>query len=334
MRLRAWLTPHSPDLEPPGDPSSRLIASSAPCAGRAILQLGGFGLPHLQEAILLADMIVSIGDLVLDVRIVPQGPLQPDDDTAATITLGGGGQAANFCAWTAALGEGARLVTRVGDDDTGRRLVADLESRGVEVRAVWAAEPTGTIAVLVGADGRRTMATQRGASIGLSPDDLEEAWFTDARLLHVPAYSLFVEPLASATRAAIRAVRDAHGMLAVDLSSPAGLRAYGPPRMAYVLARLKPEVLFATEAEAATLAVPLERLAQVPVLKLGSAGSRVFGRDIAAPDVASIDPTGAGDAFAAAFCSAWLRGATPVEAAEKAVQAASQSVTLVGARPS
>ena len=265
-------------------------------------------------------MIVSIGDLVLDVRIVPEGPLQPDDDTSATITLGGGGQAANFCAWTAALGDGARLVTRMGDDDTGRRLVADLESRGVEVRAVWAAEPTGTIAVLVGSDGRRTMATQR--------------WFSDARLLHVPAYSLFVEPLASATRAAIRLVRDAYGMLAVDLSSSTGLRSYGPPRMAYVLARLKPEVLFATEAEAATLAVPLESLAQVPVLKLGPAGCRVFGRDIAARDVASIDPTGAGDAFAAAFCSAWLRGATPVEAAEKAVQAASQSVTLVGARPS
>src|SRR5205807_5740942 len=104
-------------------------------------------------------VIVSIGDLVLDVRIVPQGPLQPDDDTPATITIGGGGQAANFCAWTAALGEPARLVTRVGDDESGRRLVADIESRGVEVRAVWSAEPTGAIAVLVGPDGHRTMAT-------------------------------------------------------------------------------------------------------------------------------------------------------------------------------
>ena len=279
-------------------------------------------------------MIVSIGDLLLDIAIVPEGPLQPDDDSPAAITLGGGGQAANFCAWTAALGEPARLVSRVGDDETGRRLVADLESRGVEVRAVWAAEPTGAIAVLVSPDGRRAMATQRGASVGLSPEDLQEAWFRDARLLHVPAYSLFVEPLASATRAAIRVVREARGMLAVDLSSAAGLRAYGPSRMAYVLARLKPEVLFATEAEADTLAVPLESLAQVPVLKLGAAGSRVFGNTIPAPPVKALDVTGAGDAFAAAFCAAWLHGAPPVEAAEKAVQAATQSVLLVGARPS
>jgi ribokinase len=279
-------------------------------------------------------LIVSIGDLVLDVRIVPEGPLEPDDDSPAAITIGGGGQAANFCAWTAALGEQARLVTRVGDDETGRRLVADLESKGVEVRAVWATEPTGTIAVLIGPGSRRTMATQRGASVGLSAGDLEEAWFRDARLLHVPAYSLFVEPLAGAARAAIRLVRDAGGMLAVDLSSAAGLRSYGPSRMAYVLARLKPEVLFATESESAILGVPLESLAQVPVLKLGPAGCRVFGRTISAPAVNSVDPTGAGDAFAAGFCAAWLRGAAPVEAAEHAVRAASESVQLAGARPS
>jgi sugar/nucleoside kinase (ribokinase family) len=279
-------------------------------------------------------MIVSIGDLVLDISIAPHRPLVVDDDSPATITIGGGGQAANFCAWTAALGEKVRLVTRVGDDERGRRLVGDLEANGVEVCAVWAPEATGAIAVLVGSDGERTMATQRGATVGLSPDDLDESWFRDAQLIHVPAYSLFVEPLASATRAAIRLVREGGGMLAVDLSSAAGLRTFGPTRMAYVLARLSPEVLFATTNEADTLAVPLESLAQVPVLKLGHAGCRVYGRTIPAPAATVIDSTGAGDAFAAAFCVAWLRGATPVESAERAVDVATQAVGLPGARPS
>lgn len=279
-------------------------------------------------------MIVSVGDLVLDIAIRPDGPVQPDDDTPSTITLGGGGQAANFCAWVAALGEQSRLVTRVGDDEVGRRLVADLEGKGVEVRATWAREPTGAIAVLIEPAGRRSMLTRRGASVGLAVEDLDPAWFGDARLLHVPAYSLFVEPLASATRAAIRAVRERKGMLSVDLSSAAGLRAYGPARMAYVLARLAPELLFATQAESDTLAVPLESLAQVPVLKLGPQGCSVFGRGFEAPPTDPVDPTGAGDAFAAAFCVAWLGGATPFEAAERALGAASQSVSLVGARPS
>ena len=278
-------------------------------------------------------MILSIGDLVLDITIVPEGPLRPDDDRPARIDLGGGGQAANFCAWSAALGEPVRLVTRVGDDERGRQLVAELEARGVEVRPVWAAEPTGAIAVLVAPDGQRAMATQRGASVGLRPDDLLEAWFSDVKLIHVPAYSIFTDPLAQATRAAIGLVRDSGGMLSIDLSSVAGLKEYGPSRMAYDLARLKPELLFGTAAEAETIGVALEHLAQVPVIKLGPAGCSVFGRHIPAPSVQQVDGTGAGDAFAAAFCAAWIHGATPIEAAEKAVIVAAKAVMRRGARP-
>ncbi len=278
-------------------------------------------------------MILSIGDLLLDITIVPDGALRPDDDRPASIRLGGGGQAANFCAWTASLGEPVRLVTRMGNDDRGRQLVAGMEALGVEICPVWGPEPSGAIALLVGPDGQRAMATDRGASVALHPDDLRPSWFTDVKLIHVPAYSLFVEPLASAARAAIELVRHGGGMLAVDLSSVAGLLDYGPARMAYDLARLKPEVLFATAAEAETLGVPLDGVAQVPVVKLGSGGCVVFGHQIQAPLVAQIDPTGAGDAFAAAFCSSWLHGATPVEAAERAVLVAADAVTRTGARP-
>ena len=72
----------------------------------------------------------------------------------------------------AALGEPVRLVTRVGDDELGKRLVSDLEAAGVEICPVWASEPTGSIAVLVAPNGQRSMATDRGPSVGLRPDDL------------------------------------------------------------------------------------------------------------------------------------------------------------------
>ena len=277
--------------------------------------------------------MLSIGDLLLDITIVPEGPLRPDDDQAARIDFGGGGQAANFCAWAAALGEPVRLVTRVGDDQRGRQLVSELEARGVEVCAAWAPEPTGAIAVVVAPDGQRAMATQRGASVGLRPDDLLEPWFAGIKLIHVPAYSLFTEPLAQAARTGIGLVRGGGGMLSIDLSSVAGLQAYGPAKMAYDLARLKPELLFGTAAEAETIGVALEQLAQVPVIKLGAAGCRVFGRLVPAPSVQQLDGTGAGDAFAAAFCAAWLHGATPIEAAQKAVIVAAEAVTRTGARP-
>jgi sugar/nucleoside kinase (ribokinase family) len=279
-------------------------------------------------------MILSIGDLVLDITIVPEGRLRPDDDNPAVIRVGGGGQAANFCAWVAALGSPVRLVTRVGDDDRGRRLVTEVEALGVEVFAVWGADPTGMIAVLVGPNGERTMATQRGASAGLQTNDLRKPWFRGVNLIHVPAYSLFTEPLAGAARLAIELVRQGGGLLSIDLSSVAGLREYGAPRFAGELASLKPDVLFGTLAESETLGVPMEDLARVPVLKLGAEGCRVAGRDVPAPQVREVDASGAGDAFAAAFCVAYLDGATPIEAAGKAVVVGSGAVTQAGARPS
>jgi sugar/nucleoside kinase (ribokinase family) len=122
-------------------------------------------------------------------------------------------------------------------------------------------------------------------------------------------------------------------MLSVDLSSVAGLNEYGGARMAADLAGLRPELLFATAAEAEALGVPLESLAKVPVVKLGAAGCLVFRRRIPAPVVRELDATGAGDAFAAAFCAAYLDGATPIEAAGRAVLVASSAVTRAGARP-
>src|SRR5487761_296190 len=217
-------------------------------------------------------MILSIGDLILDITIVPQGSLRPDDDNPAVIRVGGGGQAANYCAWAAALGSPVRLVTRVGDDDRGRRLVSEVEALGVEVFAVWGADPTGMIAVLVGPNGERTMATQRGASAGLRPNDLRKPWFRGVNLIHVPSYSLSPATLAASARPAIELVRLAGGLVSIALSSVAVLKEYGPALFAAELPHLKPDVLFATAAESETLGVPMENLAKVAVLKLGASG--------------------------------------------------------------
>jgi sugar/nucleoside kinase (ribokinase family) len=278
-------------------------------------------------------MMLSIGDLIMDITIVPEGPVRADDDNPASITVGGGGQAANFCAWAASIGEPARLVTRLGNDRGGHLLVAELETQGVDVCVVWAEQPTGAIAILVGPKGARTMITQRGASVGLRPDDLLKEWFEGVNLIHVPGYSLFEDPLAQAARAAIELVRRGGALLAVDLSSVAGIQDYGPARMAHVLKDLAPDLLFGTRAEADALGIRLERLAKVPVIKLGASGCSVLGEIVPSPPAAQVDSTGAGDALAAAFCSAYLHGATPLEAAHRAVEVAAIAVTHVGARP-
>lgn len=280
-------------------------------------------------------LIASLGPLVLDVTIAPEGQLRLDDDRDASIEIGGGGQAANFCAWCVALGEPARLITKVGRDALGRRLVEELQESGVEVCAAHGHEPTGAIAVLLGPEGERTFARQSGASLQLTEDDLQEGWLERVDLLHLPAYSLFKEPIAGAARKAVATLRsrNARAILSVDLSSAADIEQFGGARFALELTMLRPELLFASEREAAALQAPLEGIAKVPVIKRGANGARIFERNIPAHRVALQDATGAGDAFAAAFCSAYLDGASPLEAAGRAVLVGAQAVERKGARP-
>jgi sugar/nucleoside kinase (ribokinase family) len=278
-------------------------------------------------------LIAAIGELLLDVTIAPDDVLVLDDEGDARIRIGGGGQAANFCAWAASLGERTRLITRVGDDDAGRRLVAELRADGVEVLAPPAPGTTGTIAVMVGPDGQRTFARQAGASRGLREDDVDPAWLEGVRLLHVSAYALYHEPVAGAARRAAALAQAGGALLSVDLSSAADLRAFGGHRLAAELAELRPELLFGTEREMAELPVPPSEVAKVPVVKLGARGCRVFDRRVPAPAVEVVDGTGAGDAFAAAFCAAYLEGATPLEAAGRAVLVSARAVTVLGGRP-
>ena len=128
-------------------------------------------------------------------------------------------------------------------------------------------------------------------------------------------------------------MRRAGGRVAVDLSSAAGLEEYGPPRMVHLLEKLRADLLFATKHEADVLSAPLDRLTKVPVIKLGSGGCSILGEVTVAPVVDEVDPTGAGDAFAAAFCASYLRGASLGEAARRAVDVAAGAVTTLGARP-
>ena len=61
-------------------------------------------------------LICTIGDLILDVVVLPKAPLAPDGDTPATIRLTAGGQAANVAAWVSALGGRSRLICVRGTD--------------------------------------------------------------------------------------------------------------------------------------------------------------------------------------------------------------------------
>jgi len=298
-------------------------------------------------------MMLSIGDLVLDVTIVPERRLQPDDDTPAAITVGGGGQAANFCAWAAAIGEPARLVCRVGDDATGSRLVSDLEAGGVEVFAVKGPDPTGAIAVLVGPDGERTMIADRGANLRLCPADVPAALLDDAALLHLTGYSFF-EPgpravvrglLAEAARRGVPVTVDpgSAAFLAAPSTGPAAFLGWTRGAAACFPNLDEAAVLTGTDArtaaaDPAAMAAVLTSYYGAVVVKLGADGAvyattgSASGR-VAAVPAAVRDTTGAGDAFCAGFLAAWLGGASLAVACAAAATTAARAVSSLGGRP-
>jgi ribokinase len=265
--------------------------------------------------------LCTLGDLLLDVSVRLAEPLNPGADARAETRLGAGGQAANVAAWAASLGADVRFVGKRADDEAGRIAATELAAQGVDVVGPVVEGRTGVVVALVGPDGDRTMASERGVAPDLHPEELAPAWFADREHLHLSGYILLREPGASAAARAAAAVRSAGGGLSVDLASWPAIRDYGAERLLELLRSLGADVVFATERERETLGGDLRT---TWVLKRGPDGFAVSGEAWPAIAVEAIDATGAGDALAAGFL---------VGGAELAAEAAARCVVKVGAMP-
>jgi ribokinase len=263
-------------------------------------------------------VVCTLGDLLLDVIVRLDAPLSAGDDVTAQTTLRAGGQAANVAAWAAELGAQGRIVATRCDDDAGAIVARELEARGVDVYGPRGGR-TGVVVSLVQPDGDRTMASDRASAPDLRPEELDTEWF-ECDALHLPGYSLMREPIARAATRAAELARANGATISVDLSSWTHVERFGDV-LREALSRIRPEVVFGNEREWATLGtwdVP------TPIVKRGSRGITVAGRDSEAVPVDVVDTTGAGDALAAGFI---------VGGAELALDAASRCVGRVGAMP-
>jgi sugar/nucleoside kinase (ribokinase family) len=277
-------------------------------------------------------VLASLGDLLLDVIVRLDEPLAPGSDVRARISTSAGGQAANVAAWAADLGAEARLVTALADDVAGGLVRNELLCRGVYVHAHVYTSTTGVVAAVVGPDGERSLASDRGVAVELRPADLDPAWFHGCDVLHVSGYALVRAPICDAALRAAHLARERGARVSVDVAPWPELRAFGPIAFRDLLDTLAPDVLFATEAEwqilgGAYLAAP------TTVLKRGARGVTIatgearLDLDPVPSDV--VDATGAGDALAPGF----LLGGSLEEAARRGLEAAARCVAKPGAMP-
>lgn len=121
--------------------------------------------------------IACVGITVLDrIWYLADLPKEGGKYVANNYTEVGGGPAATAAVAAAKLGADVDFIGRVGDDDTGSRLLAELESLGVNTRftRIFKGARSSQSAVLVDASGERIIANYP------SPDLPEEAdWLQD-----------------------------------------------------------------------------------------------------------------------------------------------------------
>jgi sugar/nucleoside kinase (ribokinase family) len=281
--------------------------------------------------------ILVIGDVIEDVIVIPESEIRENTDTKSIIHKSMGGQAANVASWLSHLGTEATFVGCVGAPDV-TKLEAELSSRGIQTALQTSSKPTGSLVVLVQGESR-SMLTDRGANFDLNLGDIDPTGFL---AVYLSGYSLLGRSPDEIKLFAAR-VRQAGALLAIDPGSYGFIRDHGVEKFRELL--ILADLVFPNLEEEQLL--KLQGQVPLTVVTNGQAGAKASWAgdhilELPGEATESVDPTGAGDAFCAGFLGRLIGEPEfqdlPAEAVQQALeagmQAGSQAVRLVGARPS
>ncbi len=241
-----------------------------------------------------------------------------------------GGCGPNVAIELAQLGLRTALVTWLGDDADGRAYLAHLASAGVDLAAVEVAPGQASPRTILVYD------PDGGATCLYHPSGSPDQRLTEAgRTAAVGARVLAVTVCPAQLTAELLDARRADALVAWNVKAdadayPLALRAR-LLREARLVCLNRDELAFITGSEVPTASeavAAIERLPLAPdaivALTLGSNGSlvRAAGTTTHVPAelVEVSDPTGAGDAYFAAFIAAFVAGRSPIEAARAATR--------------
>jgi ribokinase len=254
-----------------------------------------------------------------------------------------GGKGANQAVGAARLGARVALVARIGNDVRGDSVVEALITEGVEIDYLVRdpAAFTGVALCQVGGTGEKQILSAAGANARLSVDDVRAA--ADALASARVVLLQLGVPLAAVTEA-IRIGRAAGARIVVDPGPPAPLSDellaqidVIRPNCSEALALTTVQVDGRDSARKAA-AVLLRKGVGAAAVQAGESGDLLAwsGGEVWLPrfDVARVDATGAGDAFASAFAVALADGRPLSECGPFASAAAALATTVLGAQAS
>lgn len=266
-----------------------------------------------------------------------------------------GGSPANVAVGASRLGLKVAMLSRVGDEHMGRFVRAELAKEGVDVSALRTDPERLTALVLLAIRDPATFPLifyrERCADMALSEEDVDPAFVARADVVHVTGTHFSTPTVDAASRAVIRAGRDAGARVVLDIDyRPVlwGLTGHGLGEERYVesrrvsehLATVLPDcdLVVGTEEEiciAGGASDPLTALrairarsAATIVMKRGPLGCVVYegavpgsvegGFVAKGAKVEVLNVLGAGDAFLAGFLSGWVKRAPIDECCRRA----------------
>jgi ribokinase len=290
-----------------------------------------------------------IGDFAWDVLIRTNSELLTGGDTFGEVMLTPGGSAANVAVWATRCGLETEFIGKIGRDRFGQLAQEDLAKERVTTHFVETDEHlTGCVAVFVDQSGERSMVSGRGADFYLLPSELPRDTVRRAGHLHMTAWSFFVDPPRSASRAAAHLAQQCGATLSFDPGSFQMIEEMGVNQFLAVTQDLGIDVFLPNYQEGEVLtglddpeaiAAALAKLypQALIMLKLDADGALVYDKGIATlvPPATNnlVDATGAGDSFAGAFLARYLGGAAAVDAAQFATTISAWVIEHLGARP-
>ena len=288
--------------------------------------------------------ILVLGDINIDlIARVKSFPKPGEECLAQSLELHCGGVGANCALALRQWNISPRLVACIGQDDFASFLLRTLANRGVDVSNVQktSAALTGLLYINVMPDGQRTFFGSRGANRFLRRMPNTSRVLNRAMAVSLMGYS-FLDPGPEAVaKQVLKAARAHGGWVSLDVGMAPSEQIPGK-----ILQIVKQVDLLFVSSDEATILTGIRDLresfhqfekagARNVVMKLGRGGCliRHEGKLCHVPSfaVCTVDSTGAGDAFAAAFLHARLRGWPELEAALAANAAGAAAVARAGA---
>lgn len=287
--------------------------------------------------------VLLIGDVMLDVVVQPTAPLASTSDTPANVKLSRGGSAANIAVAMAMANCQVRYLGAVGDDTAGRLFINEMERVNAQTHLQVVDRPTGVVVALVGADGQRSMLTDRGANPLLSDSFVAAQMGVDFDHLHISGYTLLDQLTRPLAQMALARARDRGRSVSIDVCSVGPLLSVGVST--FLGAASGATHLFANEEEALALsgaadaeealAFLVNHFSEVVITRGGAGAISRCGDEVVTSSSQShdvVDTTGAGDAATGGYLAARLKGSSMATALDVAMETAAGVVRGLGAR--